>query len=71
MSAGVVLAFPKEQHPAGVTARRARRRRLAGQTLAVARWPGQKGAGVRQWRGETVRREVRGGAVTAGSCWRL
>lgn len=48
MSAGVVLAFPEEQHPGGVTARRARRRRVAGQTLAVAGWPRQRDAGVRQ-----------------------
>lgn len=69
MSAGVVLALPEEQHPGGVAARRARRRRVAGQTLAVAGWPRQKGAGVRRWRGETVRREVGGGAATAGSWW--
>lgn len=62
MSAGVVLAFPEEQHPGGVPARRARRRRVAGQTLAVAGWPRQRGAG--------VRREVGGGAATAES-WRL
>lgn len=70
MSAGVVLAFPKEQHPVGVAARCARRRRVAGQTLAVAGWPRHRGAGVRQRRGETARRKVIGGAVTAGS-WRL
>lgn len=49
MSAGVILALPEEQHPGGVAARRARRRRVAGQTLAVAGWPRQK-----RQRGETV-----------------